>query len=129
MGPESDSFAERRVSLRRPLVIRQVRLEAASELFFGYATSLSLGGLFIHTVNPKRAGTKVQLRFNLPGDDHVIECPAEVAWTREYHPQTSPRPGMGVRFVGLSEEDTERIRVFTEKDPAGAKEDLDLSGL
>src|SRR5258706_6087103 len=109
-------FLDRRIGPRRPLVVRQIPIEVARERFFGYAINLSIDGLYVQTANPKPSGTKVQLRFNLPGDDSVIECSAEVAWSHAYHTDTCPKPGMGVKFLDLRDEDAARIRAFIATD-------------
>lgn len=111
------STPERRIGPRRPVVIRQVRLEASQEIFFGYATNFSTGGLYIQTSNPKPFGSQFLLHFNLPGDSHTIECRGEVVWRREFHSESSPRAGMGIRFLDLGPEDADRIRAFKEADP------------
>src|SRR5262245_3371841 len=108
--------SERRIGPRRPLVVRQVRLEASHEIFFGYATNLSAGGLFIQTPNPKPQGTEVVVRFNLPGDEHAVQCRAVVVWRREYHSESSTQAGMGVKFVDVAEEDAKRIEAFVSED-------------
>ena len=108
---------DRRIGPRRPLVVRQVRLEASHEIFFGYAVNLSAGGLYIQTPNPKPQGTEVLLRFNLPGDESPIECRAVVVWRREYHSESSTRAGMGVKFLEMADEDAKRIQAFVGEDP------------
>jgi len=108
---------ERRIGPRRPLVVRQVRLEASHEIFFGYAVNISPGGLYIQTVNPKPQGTEFVLRFNLPGDESAIQCRAVVAWSREYHSESSARAGMGVKFLEIADEDAKRIQDFVDEDP------------
>ena len=103
---------ERRVSVRHPILIRQVRVETEREVFFGYATNISSSGIHVQTVNPRSPGLKVRLRFNLPGDQGTIDCFGEVAWSREYDSRTCRQPGMGVKFVDILERDVFRIEAF-----------------
>ena len=107
---------ERRIGPRRPLVVRQVRLEASHEIFFGYAVNISAGGLYIQTANPKPQGTEFVLRFNLPGDENAIQCRAVVVWSRQYHSESSPRSGMGIKFIEMTDEDAKRVREFVDED-------------
>ncbi|HEY2933943.1 MAG TPA: TIGR02266 family protein [Acidobacteriota bacterium] len=102
----------RRVGLRYPILIRQIRVEAAHEVFFGYATNISSTGIYIQTINPKQPGLSVRLRFNLPGNKQTLECAAEVVWSKEYDSKTSRKPGMGLKFLDISREDAALIDVF-----------------
>ena len=108
-------YTEQRVALRSPLLIRQVRIEVAPEVFFGYATNISSKGIYIQTINPKPTGFQVRLRFNLPGDKETIECSAEVVWSRDYDSKTCRKPGMGLRFLDLSPEQVARIDSFVQR--------------
>ena len=103
---------ERRVSVRHPILIRQVKVETERETFFGYATNISSAGIYIQTLNPRPPGLKVRLRFGLPGDIETIDCFGEVAWSREYDSRTCRQPGMGVKFVDILERDVFRIEAF-----------------
>lgn len=87
-------------------------MEISREVFFGYATNISGAGICIQTINPKPAGFRIRLRFNLPGDKETIECSAEVAWSKEYNSKACHRPGMGLKFVDLEEQDKARIDAF-----------------
>lgn len=107
--------SEQRVALRSPLLVRQVRIEVAPEVFFGYATNISSKGIYIQTINPKPFGFKVRLRFNLPGSKETIECSAEVVWSKEYDSKTCRKPGMGLKFLDLSPEHAALIDSFVQR--------------
>jgi len=111
---------ERRKELRSPLRVVRMKVETNQDVFFGYAKNISASGLFIPTVNPKSVGDRFKLKFKLPDSSREIVVLAEVVWNRTYSKSEEYEPGMGVRFVEISEEDAEEIRRFVNSD--GKKE-------
>jgi uncharacterized protein (TIGR02266 family) len=103
---ESDAHAgsietqvERRRSPRSPLVVR-VAYSTVDALFSEFTRNINEGGLFIETDTPPRLGTRVALRFQLPGSEEPIQAHGRVAWIR---PASAEGPaGMGVEFEQLS---------------------------
>lgn len=71
------------------------------ELYYQRATNLSVGGAFFVQTIPLPIGTRVQLRFSLPGDAHEIACDGDIVAAKEL--------GMGVQFVELAAADRSRI--------------------
>ena len=55
------------------------------------AWNLSHGGIAIRTTSPLDAGTKIKVRFRLPGSKRDVEADGRVAWSDR-------RVGMGVQF-------------------------------
>jgi uncharacterized protein (TIGR02266 family) len=55
------------------------------------AWNLSHGGIAIRTTSPLETGTKIKVRFRLPGSKRDVEADGRVAWTDR-------RVGMGVQF-------------------------------
>ena len=53
--------------------------------------NLSHGGIAIRTTNPLDAGTKIKVRFRMPGSKRDIDAEGRVAWSDR-------RVGMGVQF-------------------------------
>ena len=106
-----------RTGARIPLQT-QVDLSSDSNVFTGFSTNLSEGGLFVATVNVLPVGTPVDLTFTLPGNTRV-SVHGEVRWTRELDDRTPETfPGVGVRFVELSPEAAQALRRFvTEREP------------
>ena len=47
-----------------------------------YATTLGAGGLFIETDEPIDAGTRLKMRFRLPGGQDLHELEGRVVWKR-----------------------------------------------
>ena len=62
--------------------------------------NLGLGGLFIQTAEPPPPGTCIQLLFDVPAG----EVRARAAVRR-----CKPKEGMGVKFVGMHQEDRARF--------------------
>ena len=91
----------------------------------GYVTSLSTEGMFLQTLEPVRAGSRIRIRFEIPrddGEDHLVDLDGDVV-----HRGAPPGPwlpvlkaGMGVRFADVGIGDLEHLRAFTESgsDPA-----------
>jgi uncharacterized protein (TIGR02266 family) len=98
---------ERRKAVRLPVAIPiELRHERGFSL---YATSdLSEGGAFFPRSIPHPVGSKLSLTFRLPGEEQAVSCDGEVVNVPDQH-----RLGMGVRFIGLSQDDAQRLSQFT----------------
>ncbi|MBM4320123.1 MAG: hypothetical protein FJ125_09210 [Deltaproteobacteria bacterium] len=70
------------------------------------------------THNTLEIGRQVELLFHLPSGK-PIHIQGEVAWIREYNEQQPDiPPGMGVRFLDLSPEESALIQEYiTKRDP------------
>ncbi len=80
----------------------------------GRVVDISETGMFIETVMPLKPGTRVRLS-PLLDDSHdtgIFELEGEVVRKNEYDMDRyfDRTPGMGVRFINVSEEDLEQIR-------------------
>jgi uncharacterized protein (TIGR02266 family) len=111
MGPIK---RERRTSERRTEERFEVDLwveaEEGEALYFQRVGNLSAGGCsFMQTV-PHPVGTKVRLRFSLPGGPDEIACDGEIVSARG-----GDSLGMGVRFLALPDSVKERIRKLAKK--------------
>lgn len=84
-----------------------IEVEGEGELYFQRASNLSVGGAYFTQTFPLPIGTRAQLRFSLPGEEHQIACAAEIVNTKEL--------GMGVRFIDLSAADVSRIETLIDK--------------
>lgn len=84
--------------------------ECLEDFLTDYSANLSVGGMFIETSRPLPLGTRLHLRFSLPGFSEPLDTEAEVRWVLD-EDATGPLPtGMGVRFEQMSAEDSEKIR-------------------
>ena len=84
-----DSFNRRsspRVAIGIPVQYRYAQTIAAS-----LTLNVSHGGLAVRTTTPLDTGTRVRVRFRLPGSQADIDAEGRVAWS-------DPRAGMGIQF-------------------------------
>jgi uncharacterized protein (TIGR02266 family) len=110
---ESAESSNRRIHDRFTCDV-EITLESESTFYQGFTENISAGGLFVATYDVKPLGHVVHLVFSLPNFDRQIELDGEVRWVREYNPMTPDTiPGMGVRFVGISDEEKAAIEEFT----------------
>jgi len=98
---------ERRTSVRAPIDL-WMEESKGNELYFRRSGNLSAGGVYFEQSIPHPLGTRVNLKFTLPGEDYVIETSAEIVNT----PEELDGLGMGVRFLELRDADRERIEGF-----------------
>lgn len=111
--------ADKRAKLRAPLMIKRIRLDDGEKAFFGYSTNLSCSGLFISTVNPADPGSRFQIEIPLPEPiNRDVRCQCETVWKRSYSPKSPYEPGMGLRFIDLSEEDKQEIDAWAKAQQA-----------
>ncbi|HWN99274.1 MAG TPA: PilZ domain-containing protein [Blastocatellia bacterium] len=69
-----------------------------------HMANISIGGLFITTEEPIRAGTRMVVRFELPNKHRVIAV-SRVCYVRKGQ-------GLGVEFLSLDAEDREEIETY-----------------
>ena len=78
---------------------------------FLYASicNISEMGIFVRSTDPLPVGTKLLLCFSPPGHP-AFKLIGTVAWLNRVRDDgDNPNPGMGVRFVGLTLDDRERL--------------------
>lgn len=100
--------AEKRRDARHAMRVRMdYRNRGGGDFLFEYSMNISKGGIFILTRDPLPVGTTVEMRFQPPGMEDVLEVNGRVVWVNEYRPESddNPNPGMGIQFEGLAEED------------------------
>jgi uncharacterized protein (TIGR02266 family) len=69
--------------------------------------NLGKGGISVRTMNPLPAGSKVRLRFRLPGARREVEADAAVSWCDR-------RIGMGLYFERLDALDQQSVDEFVD---------------
>jgi uncharacterized protein (TIGR02266 family) len=100
---EQHKAPDRRTCLREPVIVLKVTEEINRKYFFGYAKNISRGGLFIASINPRKAGQQFDIAFQIPDTAIKVKCLCEVVWSREYKRKVSKEPGYGVRFLNLED--------------------------
>ena len=73
-----------------------------------FTTAWTLGGIYLENTIPHPVGTRVTLRFTLPGDEDKLEVRAEVAAAMTGEEEF----GMGLKFVELDGAVAERIQKY-----------------
>jgi type IV pilus assembly protein PilZ len=98
----------------RVLVDLEVDYGNEENYLFAYIRDISATGIFVRTNSPEPPGTRLNLRFTTPGRRDTFELEGEVIWINPYRPGHSDNlhPGMGIRFIGLTDDDRERLVEF-----------------
>lgn len=99
---------DRRRDARVPVNI-WVEEYQGDDLYFQQAGNLSVGGVFFERTIPHPIGTKVGLRFSLPGSDNLIETVGEVVSN-----PGDEEVGAGIRFIDLDPVEEKLIREYVE---------------
>jgi len=94
----------------------KVTLESDSNFYTGLTQNISAGGVFIATHLIRPIGSRISLKFALPGSPEPIAVETEVRWIKENSAlmRADGASGMGVRFIELSPEATAAITAFLE---------------
>ena len=104
---------ERRADVRVALEV-EVSLESESNFFVGLSGDVSRGGLFVVTWRKLAVGTGIFVAIDLPEGRLLVD--GEIRWVREVGEGLTP--GLGIAFMGLSEQDRQRIDAFcTQRGP------------
>lgn len=115
---QSQTSTPARASDRRELARKafdiQVGIATDHRLFVGLVSNISAGGLFIATDEHLRKGDQVEVRFSIPGHNHVFDKQATVMWTRPLSEGSNQRTkaGAGVKFSDLTDEETKMLNAF-----------------
>jgi type IV pilus assembly protein PilZ len=106
---EQPPVSERR-SYERIDVEWSVDCETEQTFLYASITNISEMGIFVATHEPLEVGTRLTLRFAMPGEQAPFILFGQVAWVNPIKLLSdNPNPGMGIRFVELSSENRERI--------------------
>ena len=100
---------------RRAAFDIQVGIATRHRIFVGLSANISSGGLFVATDEELHKGDTIDVRFRIPGSDHVFQKKAEVAWTRPFdHNQThrQAQAGAGVRLLALTADEQRMLNEF-----------------
>ncbi len=99
---------------QRVLVDLEVDYGNQDNYLFAYIKDISATGIFVRTNSPESPGTRLNLRFTPHGAASPLELEGEVIWINPYRPgqPDNLHPGMGIRFIGLSDDDRGRLQDF-----------------
>jgi uncharacterized protein (TIGR02266 family) len=98
---------------RKPL---QVEIRCRDEAGVGQlqlgSGDLSAGGAFVRSDLLLEQGERLWLEIALPGRERPVKAEARVAWVRRF-PASGQEGGMGVEFLGMTEDDRRALESFT----------------
>jgi uncharacterized protein (TIGR02266 family) len=99
---------------RKPLAVEfRCRDESgAGTLQFG-SGDLSAGGAFLRSDLLLEQGERLWLELELPGRERPVRAEARVAWVRRF-PSSGQEGGMGIEFLGMTDEDRRAVESFVE---------------
>ncbi|MEJ7731329.1 MAG: TIGR02266 family protein [Polyangiaceae bacterium] len=118
MTVHADTTADRqsqpdpRRSHDRASLSLEVTLEGENNFFTGFTENISEGGLFVATHMARKVGERVVIDLTLPGVPAPVRAECEVRWLRMYSETSDAPPGMGLRFISLSDEGKASITEF-----------------
>ena len=109
-GEGTDGQERRR--WQRVLVDLEVDYGDADNYLFAYIKDISATGIFVSTHQPEQPGTSLNLRFTPHGASDPFALEGEVIWWNPFRPgqPDSLNPGMGIRFIGLTDDDRGRLQ-------------------
>ena len=99
-GKDSRSFDRR-------TLFSEIRYVSNSPELSARISDISVGGLFVDTVNPLDLGAEVKFKLLLPGieGEREIEGEGKVTWRQE-------TVGMGIQYTRMRRDDWEAIRLY-----------------
>ncbi len=101
---------ERRRGTRVPISI-WVEETKGEDLYYQQTGNLSLGGIYFERTIPHPVGTRVKLRFELPGKEGVVETNGEVVNV----PDNPADLGAGIKFVDLDAVEERLIQEYIDE--------------
>lgn len=91
--------------------------KSQASLLKAFSVNASGDGMFIRTTQPLGKSERFSLKLMLPEDPKPLEIDCEVAWRRtETDDEKRLPPGMGIRFVHISDADRKRLDDELKKD-------------
>lgn len=104
MSEEGTSGLERRRHTRAPFLVLEIQGKHANKIFLAQTENVSQGGLFFSPGQPLNIGDCFPIEFVLPDNKTTVRCMSEVVWKKRYDKSGYASEGVGIRFVGLKDE-------------------------
>lgn len=102
----TETLIERRREPRHDLRL-DVNYRRGDTYLYSRSSNISEMGIFLVTRDPPRKGTRIELRFAVPGEDEPLRVTGEVRWV--VRPGAAGEPGMGIQFIDPDDEFRRRI--------------------
>lgn len=108
----------------RVLVNLDLDYRNQDNFLFANIRDISATGIFVSTNSPEQPGTRLNVRFTPShsttrrdvdtAHPDVLDVEGEVIWVNDYRPgdSTNLHPGMGIRFIELTETQRQRLHDF-----------------
>ncbi len=100
-----------RRSLNVEFTVRDVDDIHGGEIQFD-AIDVSEGGAFLRSQLLFEVGNRLEVSFALPDDRTPVHVHARVVWVSQQEDANAHEAGLGLEFVGLSEDERQRINRF-----------------
>jgi Tfp pilus assembly protein PilZ len=97
---------DRRADSRKDCLIR-VHFKIRGQKFLSYILDISKSGAFIETSAAFSPGLKMILRFASPENRQPLDLIGEIVW--------ADTRGVGVKFLHLTDDQSQKLKSFTEK--------------
>ncbi len=108
--PSERPPASNRRSSERIDVTWSVDCETEDTFLYANITNISEMGIFVRTQEPLEVGTRLTLKFSPPNASEAFIATGQVQWVNAVRMLAdNPNPGMGIRFVNLTDEERERL--------------------
>lgn len=102
--------ASNRRSAERLEVTWSVDCETEDTFLYANITNISEMGIFVRTHEPLEPGTRLKLKFSPPDSVEAFVAVGQVQWVNPVKMLgDNLNPGMGIRFVDLTQELRERL--------------------
>jgi CheY-like chemotaxis protein len=97
--------------------------EDKTEVLSDFSVNLNTSGLFLESTNILPVDSLLDLEFSLPENDSTVACQARVAWINVIpNPSKKDLPlGMGLEFVGLSDDQVSIIEQYIRQNALSAE--------
>lgn len=92
-----------------------VDFESEDRFFTGLVRNISDGGLFVAVGAPPPVGTRLTIKFSVPGMETAVTIETEVRWIRPPSGRADLPGGMGLQFLNLPGTVETKINEFIKK--------------
>jgi len=123
-APTSEPPSDGRVQTRYGVECT-ITIDSDAWFYAGTAHNLSEGGIFVATPIVQPIGSRFNLSIHLDdGHDGVVRGIGEVRWIRQVNASEEDPAGLGIQFLALEGDGSERIGAFLqERGPLHHRED------
>jgi uncharacterized protein (TIGR02266 family) len=107
------SDPDRRTAARVPVEM-WVEEQSANAVYFQRSANVSVGGLYLENSVPHPVGTRMSIRFTLPGDDAPLQLDARIVRIEQ-----AATLGMHLEFLEIPAAATGRLERFIARQLGG----------